>query len=310
MAQIKSSALYAITSKTIDSRPKEVIALIRKNGVMIPDGASSDTIDKAFISLITKSKAFQQQFAQLATKTVIEGNATISFDGSVGNDGAFQKSNLMFDGSVGNDGAFKKSSLMFDGSVANDGGFSKSGFNFDGSVAQDGAFAKSNLSFDGSLARDGAMPMSNFKDVSNEVNFEGAFPRSSFDDVSTEVNFSGAGLSTSSTSSAPKPPTSSPISAPSKSGSSSSKKSGVGNFLTPEFVQGLLATGLSIWAYNKTGKTSDELKGNLDEGRNDPNYNTGNNNQPKGGLSTTGIVLISLGVITAIGVAVYFVRKK
>jgi hypothetical protein len=310
MAQIKSSALYAITSKTIDSRPKEVIALIRKNGVMIPDGASSDTIDKAFISLITKSKAFQQQFAQLATKTVIEGNATISFDGSVGNDGAFQKSNLMFDGSVANDGAFKKSSLMFDGSVANDGGFSKSGFNFDGSVAQDGAFAKSNLSFDGSLARDGAMPMSNFKDVSNEVNFEGAFPRSSFDDVSTEVNFSGAGLSTSSTSSAPKPPTSSPITAPSKSGSSSSKKSGVGNFLTPEFVQGLLATGLSIWAYNKTGKTSDELKGNLDEGRNDPNYNTGNNNQPKGGLSTTGIVLISLGVITAIGVAVYFVRKK
>ena len=310
MAQIKSSALYAITSKTIDSRPKEVIALIRKNGVMIPDGASSDTIDKAFISLITKSKAFQQQFAQLATKTVIEGNATISFDGSVGNDGAFQKSNLMFDGSVANDGAFKKSSLMFDGSVANDGGFSKSGFNFDGSVAQDGAFAKSNLSFDGSLARDGAMPMSNFKDVSNEVNFEGAFPRSSFDDVSTEVNFSGAGLSTSSTSSAPKPPTSSQISAPSKSGSSSSKKSGLGNFLTPEFVQGLLATGLSIWAYNKTGKTSDELKGNLDEGRNDPNYNTGNNNQPKGGLSTTGIVLISLGVITAIGVAVYFVRKK
>ena len=310
MAQIKSSALYAITSKTIDSRPKEVIALIRKNGVMIPDGASSDTIDKAFISLITKSKAFQQQFAQLATKTVIEGNATISFDGSVGNDGAFQKSNLMFDGSVANDGAFKKSSLMFDGSVANDGGFSKSGFNFDGSVAQDGAFAKSNLSFDGSLARDGAMPMSNFKDVSNEVNFEGAFPRSSFDDVSTEVNFSGAGLSTSSTSSAPKPPTTSTISAPSRSGSSSSKKSGVGNFLTPEFVQGLLATGLSIWAYNKTGKTSDELKGNLDEGRNDPNYNTGNNNQHKGGLSTTGIVLISLGVITAIGVAVYFVRKK
>jgi len=311
MAQIKSSALYAITSKTIDSRPNEVIALIRKNGVMIPDGASKDTIDKAFISLITKSKAFQQQFAQLATKTVIEGNATISFDGSVGNDGAFQKSNLMFDGSVGNDGAFKKSSLMFDGSVANDGGFSKSGFNFDGSVAQDGAFAKSNLSFDGSLARDGAMPISNFKDVSNEVNFEGTFPMSRFNDVSDEVNFSGAGLSTSS-SSAPKPPTTSPITSPAKSGSTSSKKSGsgLGNTFTPEFIQGLLATGLSIWAYNKTGKTSDELKGNLDEGRNDPNYNAGDNNQPKGGLSTTGIVLISLGVITAIGVAVYFVRKK
>jgi hypothetical protein len=306
MAQIKSSALYAITSKTIDSRPNEVIALIRKNGVMIPDGASSDTIDKAFVSLITKSKAFQQQFAQLATKTVMEGDATISFDGS-----------------VSNDGAFKKSSLMFDGSVENDGGFSKSGFNFDGSVAQDGAFAKSNLSFDGSLARDGAMPMSNFKDVSNEVNFEGAFPRSSFDDVSTEVNFSGAGLSTSSTSSAPKPPTTAKVTAPTKSSSTSgsgsssggSKKSGsgFGSTFTPEFIQGLLATGLSIWAYNKTGKTSDELKGNLDEGRNDPNYNTGDNNNnsnTKGGLSTTGIVLISLGVITAIGVAVYFVRKK
>lgn len=306
MAQIKSSALYAITSKTIDSRPNEVIALIRKNGVMIPDGASSDTIDKAFVSLITKSKAFQQQFAQLATKTVMEGDATISFDGS-----------------VSNDGAFKKSSLMFDGSVSDDGAFNKSGFSFDGSVAQDGAFGKSNLSFDASLARDGAMQMSNFKDVSNEVNFEGAFPKSSFDDISDEVNFSGAGLSTSSTSSAPKPPTTAKVTAPTKSSSTSgsgsssggSKKSGsgFGSTFTPEFIQGLLATGLSIWAYNKTGKTSDELKGNLDEGRNDPNYNTGDNNNnsnTKGGLSTTGIVLISLGVITAIGVAVYFVRKK
>lgn len=306
MAQIKSSALYAITSKTIDSRPNEVIALIRKNGVMIPDGASSDTIDKAFVSLITKSKAFQQQFAQLATKTVMEGDATISFDGS-----------------VSNDGAFKKSSLMFDGSVSDDGAFNKSGFSFDGSVAQDGAFGKSNLSFDASLARDGAMQMSNFKDVSNEVNFEGAFPKSSFNDISDEVNFSGAGLSTSSTSSAPKPPTTSKVTAPTKSSSTSgsssssggSKKSGsgFGSTFTPEFIQGLLATGLSIWAYNKTGKTSDELKGNLDEGRNDPNYNTGDNNNnsnAKGGLSTTGIVLISLGVITAIGVAVYFVRKK
>jgi hypothetical protein len=304
MAQIKSSALYAITSKTIDSRPNEVIALIRRNGVMIPDGASKDTIDNAFVSLITKSRAFQQQFAQLATKTVVEGGATISFDGSVANDGAFNKSSLMFDGSVANDGAFNKSSLMFDGSVGNDG-----------------AFNKSSLSFDGTLARDGAMEMSNFKDVSNEVNFEGAFPKSSFDDISDEVNFSGAGLSSSSskppTSSAPKPPTTSVITAPSKSGSSSggSKKSGsgFGSTFTPEFIQGLLATGLSIWAYNKTGKTSDELKGNLEEGRNDPNYNTGNNNNDsntKGGLSTTGIVLISLGVITAIGVAVYFVRKK
>jgi hypothetical protein len=305
MAQIKSSALYAITSKTIDSRPNEVIALIRRNGVMIPDGASKDTIDNAFVSLITKSRAFQQQFAQLATKTVVEGGATISFDGSVANDGAFNKSSLMFDGSVGNDGAFNKSNLMFDGSVGNDG-----------------AFNKSSLSFDGSLARDGAMEMSNFKDVSNEVNFEGAFPKSSFDDISDEVNFSGAGLSTSS-SSAPKPPTTAKVTAPTKSGSTSgsgsssggSKKSGggFGSTFTPEFIQGLLATGLSIWAYNKTGKTSDELKGNLDEGRNDPNYNTGNNNNDsntKGGLSTTGIVLISLGVITAIGVAVYFVRKK
>ena len=298
MAQIKSSALYAITSKTIDSRPNEVIALIRRNGVMIPDGASKDTIDNAFISLITNSRAFQQQFAQLATKTVMEGNATISFDGS-----------------VSNDGGFSKSGFSFDGSVANDGGFNKSGFSFDGSVANDGAFNKSSLSFDGTLARDGAMEMSNFKDVSNEVNFEGAFPKSSFDDISDEVNFSGAGLSTSSTSSAPKIDPNTKINSTTKPSSTSggSKKSGssFGSTFTPEFIQGLLATGLSIWAYNKTGKTSDELKGNLDQGRNDPNYNTGdNNNQPKGGLSTTGIVLISLGVITAIGVAVYFVRKK
>ena len=294
MAQIKSSALYAVISKTIDSRPKEVIALIRKNGVMIPDGASSDTIDRAFISLVTKSKAFQQQFAQLATKTVMEGNATISFDGS-----------------VANDGAFKKSSLMFDGSVANDGAFAKSNLSYDGSVSEDGAFTKSNFSFDGSLARDGAMPMSNFKDVSNEVNFEGTFPMSRFNDVSTEVNFSGAGLSSSSFLSEPKTPPPIPIKSTSGTPTNNTKsKSGLGKYFTPEFVQGLFTTGLSIWAYNKTGKTADELKGNLDEGRNDPNYNPDSSNQSKGGLSTTGIVLISLGVITAIGVAVYLVRNK
>ena len=311
MAQIKSSALYAVISKTIDSRPKEVIALIRKNGVMIPDGASSDTIDRAFISLVTKSKAFQQQFAQLATKTVMEGNATISFDGSVAQDGAFKKSSLMFGGSVANDGAFKKSSLMFDGSVAQDGAFAKSNLSYDGSVSEDGAFTKSNFSFDGSLARDGAMPMSNFKDVSNEVNFEGTFPMSRFNDVSTEVNFSGAGLSSSSFLSEPKTPPPIPIKSTSGTPTNNTKsKSGLGKYFTPEFVQGLFTTGLSIWAYNKTGKTADELKGNLDEGRNDPNYNPDSSNQSKGGLSTTGIVLISLGVITAIGVAVYLVRNK
>lgn len=324
MAQIQSSNLYAISAKTIDTRPKEVIALIRRNGVMIPDGASSKTIDKAFASLITKSKAFQQQFAQLATKTVMDGDVAISFDGSVGQDGAFKKSNLMFDGSVAQDGAFRKSNLSFDGSVAQDGAFKKSNLSFDGSVARDGAFSKSNLSFDasvgedggfgkssfsfdGSLARDGAMPMSNFKDVSNEVNFEGTFPMSRFDDVSTEVNFSGAGLGTTS-STPPKAPT--PITSTSKPATSSTagtKKLGLGSYFTPEFVQSLLTTGLGVWAFSKTGQTPQQVQNNLDEGRNDPAYNQ---NPPAKGLSTTGVVLISLGVITAIGVAVYYMRKK
>jgi hypothetical protein len=314
MAQIQSSNLYAIAAKTIDTRPNEVIALIRKNGVMIPDGASSQTIDKAFASLITKSKAFQVQFAQLATKTVLEGNATLSFDGSVAKDGAFNNSSLMFhgslgrengskaplmfDGSVGKDGAFKNSNLMFDGSVGQDGAFKNSNLMFDGSVGQDGAFKNSTLSFDSSLERDGAMPLSRFNDVSDEV------------------NFSGAGLSSSSSNNPPKAPA--PIKSPASGKSSTSNStsnapskksgSGIGSYFTPEFVQGLLSTGLGIWAYSKTGKTPQEVQGNLDEGRNDPNYNA-NNNQPKG-LSTTGVVLISLGVITAIGVAVYFIRKK
>ena len=307
MAQIQSSNLYAISAKTIDTRPKEVIALIRRNGVMIPDGASSKTIDKAFASLITKSKAFQQQFAQLATKTVMDGDVAISFDGSVGQDGAFKKSNLMFDGSVAQDGAFRKSNLSFDGSVAQDGAFKKSNLSFDASVAEDGGFGKSSFSFDGSLARDGAMPMSNFKDVSNEVNFEGTFPMSRFDDVSTEVNFSGAGLGTTS-STPPKAPT--PITSTSKPATSSTagtKKSGLGSYFTPEFVQSLLTTGLGVWAYSKTGQTPQQVQNNLDEGRNDPAYNQ---NPPVKGLSTTGVVLISLGVITAIGVAVYYMRKK
>jgi hypothetical protein len=331
MAQIQSSNLYAIAAKTIDTRPNEVIALIRKNGVMIPDGASSQTIDKAFASLITKSKAFQVQFAQLATKTVLEGNATLSFDGSVAKDGAFNNSSLMFhgslgrengskaplmfDGSVGKDGAFKNSNLMFDGSVGQDGAFKNSTLSFDGSVGQDGAFKNSNLMFDGSVGQDGAFKNSTLS-FDSSLERDGAMPLSRFNDVSDEVNFSGAGLTSSSSNNPPKAPA--PIKSPASGKSSTSNStsnapskksgSGIGSYFTPEFVQGLLSTGLGIWAYSKTGKTPQEVQGNLDEGRNDPNYNA-NNNQPKG-LSTTGVVLISLGVITAIGVAVYFMRKK
>jgi hypothetical protein len=70
---IEPNDVYAITALTIDSRPNDVVALISKHGVMLPNNPSTKQIETAFGSLLTKSESFRKHFGELATE-VVSGN--------------------------------------------------------------------------------------------------------------------------------------------------------------------------------------------------------------------------------------------
>ena len=69
---IAPNDVYAITALTIDSRPNDVVAIIRKHGVMLPNNPSTKQIETAFGSLLTKSEGFRKDFGDLASKVTKE----------------------------------------------------------------------------------------------------------------------------------------------------------------------------------------------------------------------------------------------
>jgi hypothetical protein len=70
---IAPNDVYAITALTIDSRPNDVVAIIRKHGVMLPNNPSTKQIETAFGSLLTKSEGFRKDFGDLASRVASEG---------------------------------------------------------------------------------------------------------------------------------------------------------------------------------------------------------------------------------------------
>jgi len=72
MKSLEPNKIYALTAYTIDNNPKETIALIRKNGVMIADNATSTQIEKAFAALLPKSEKFRNDFSKLIIRTAQE----------------------------------------------------------------------------------------------------------------------------------------------------------------------------------------------------------------------------------------------
>lgn len=72
MKSLEPNKIYALTAYTIDNNPKETIALIRKNGVMISDNATSTQIEKAFAALLPKSEKFRNDFSKLILRTAQE----------------------------------------------------------------------------------------------------------------------------------------------------------------------------------------------------------------------------------------------
>lgn len=72
MKSLEPNKIYALTAYTIDNNPKETIALIRRNGVMIADNATSAQIEKAFAALLPKSEKFRNDFSKLIFRTAQE----------------------------------------------------------------------------------------------------------------------------------------------------------------------------------------------------------------------------------------------
>lgn len=72
MKSLEPNKIYALTAYTIDNNPKETIALIRRNGVMIADNATSTQIEKAFAALLPKSEKFRNDFSKLILRTAQE----------------------------------------------------------------------------------------------------------------------------------------------------------------------------------------------------------------------------------------------
>lgn len=66
---LNNEQFFAISAHTIDNKPKEVISLMRKNGLLIPPTGTKKDIDKGFAALIVKSKQFRKDFSELASKT-------------------------------------------------------------------------------------------------------------------------------------------------------------------------------------------------------------------------------------------------
>lgn len=94
------------------------------------------------------------------------------------------------------------------------------------------------------------------------------------------------------------------------------ERSGFGQWLSDTFdaatTQNIINTGLGVWAYQKTGQTTSGGKSILDAARDEMGGTPIDEGKQgaKSGLTTTGIVLISVAAIGLIGFAIYKTMKK
>lgn len=272
MKKVKQSDIYAISAYTIDNKPTEVKALITKYGIALPANASQDDIDKAFIALNKKSKTFRKDFSALAATSISSDNNFMHWLYFAGMENTSLDS--VFNGADGfRDFAGQgKTSLnsVFNGA---DG--------FRDFVSQ----GKDSLEsvFNGFAGQE---------KTSLDSVFNGADGVTGTGLKATPlINSDGTlktGSSTTSTARTTKP----------RSGK-------LGEAFDSDTIKNIINTGLNIWA-TKSGTTAD-----INQGRTD--YTTNPNSSapaPSKGIGTTGIVLLVIGGLAAIGVLVYTMNKK
>lgn len=85
----------------------------------------------------------------------------------------------------------------------------------------------------------------------------------------------------------------------------------LGSVFTPEQTQGIINTGLNIYAFKQTGGNVGTNP--LDQGRQDYktfDENAGDTSKKSTGIGTTGIMLVSIASISLIGYGIYKMVKK
>lgn len=122
------------------------------------------------------------------------------------------------------------------------------------------------------------------------------------ENFSNFMEMSGRGITTSSTLKTPDPiPVKNPLPNTSKKGTSAFREA-----FDSDTLKNIINTGLGIWAARSgtTASTTNDLQTGRDSLGLQPQ------NQPTKGIGTTGIVLISVGAIAAIGVLIYYLSKN
>lgn len=124
------------------------------------------------------------------------------------------------------------------------------------------------------------------------------------ENFSNFMEMSGRDITTSSTLKTPDPiPVKNPLP------NTSTKGKGTGAFreaFDADTLRNIINTGLGIWAA-RSGTTA-SFTNDVQTGRD--NLGLQGQNQPTKGIGTTGIVLISVGAIAAIGVLIYYLSKN
>jgi hypothetical protein len=116
------------------------------------------------------------------------------------------------------------------------------------------------------------------------------------------LGMSGRGITTESTLKTPDPI---PVKT-SLPNTTAKKPSAIREALDADTIRNVINTGLNIWA-TRSGTTA-ATTNDLQMGR--ETLGLQGQNQPTRGIGTTGIVLISVGAIAAIGVLVYYLSKN
>lgn len=71
---LQEKNLFALSAHVIDSKPHQTTAIIRRNGINVPESANKKDIDKAFGILFLKSPSFRKDFSKLAAQSVKDDN--------------------------------------------------------------------------------------------------------------------------------------------------------------------------------------------------------------------------------------------
>lgn len=69
---ITKRGVFAVSAKTIDEKRPEVVALMQKYGMNVKESDDKKRIDRAFLALLPRSRAFRKDFSKLATPVAQE----------------------------------------------------------------------------------------------------------------------------------------------------------------------------------------------------------------------------------------------